>query len=115
MRRLPHRRFRLMAVPGLVPGVWLASILVCGFPRTGIVLAAPGPADAGTASVRPLDAREVVVPIPGAERLRIDNPLGNVTVRAWDHPGSVHILSLIHISEPTSQSPIPWWWRRNTS
>ena len=70
------------------------------FARTGVALGAPGLADAGASSGRPLDAREVVVPIPGAERLRIDNPLGNVTIRAWDRPGAVHI-----IAEKQSASP----------
>jgi hypothetical protein len=52
--------------------------------------AATGAPDAGS-SLRPLDAREVMVPIAGAERIRIDNPLGNVTVRAWGRPGMLHV------------------------
>jgi hypothetical protein len=49
--------------------------------------------DAPSAAARLLDAREVIVPIPGAERLRIDNPLGNVTVRAWDRSDAIHIVA----------------------
>jgi hypothetical protein len=44
-------------------------------------------------AARPLDTREVIVPIPGAERMRIDNPLGNVTVRAWDRNDAIHIIA----------------------
>jgi hypothetical protein len=54
------------------------------------------PAAAG----RPLDAREVIVPVPGAERMRIDNPLGNVTIRAWGRADAIHI-----IAEKSSPSP----------
>lgn len=108
MRPLPRCRSRLLAVPRLVPGLLPGSLpglvvvsgLFCALARPGVVLGAPGLTDAGALSVRPLDAREVVVPIPGAERLRIDNPLGNVTIRAWDRPGAVHI-----IAEKQSASP----------
>jgi hypothetical protein len=39
------------------------------------------------------DRREVVVPAPAAEMVRIDNPLGRVEIRAWSHPGEVHIIA----------------------
>jgi hypothetical protein len=44
-------------------------------------------------SARALDTREVIVPIPGAERMRIDNPLGNVTVKAWPRNDAIHIVA----------------------
>ena len=43
--------------------------------------------------VRAVDGREIIVPIPGAERLRIDNPLGAITVRAWDRGEAIHIMA----------------------
>jgi hypothetical protein len=55
--------------------------------------AATATADAGPGLV---DRRELVVPTPGAELLRIDNPLGHVSVRAWDRPGQIHITAEKH-------------------
>jgi hypothetical protein len=40
-----------------------------------------------------VDRRELIVPTPGAELIRIDNPLGRVSVRAWDRPGQIHITA----------------------
>jgi hypothetical protein len=40
-----------------------------------------------------MDGRELVVPLRGASRIRIDNPLGNVTVRSWGQPESMHIVA----------------------
>ena len=40
-----------------------------------------------------IDRRELIVPTPGAELLRIDNPLGRIEVRAWDRPGQIHIIA----------------------
>ncbi len=58
-------------------------------------------ADAAIApSRRPLDSREVIVPVPGAERLRIENPLGNVIIKAWNRTDAIHI-----IAEKSSASP----------
>ena len=76
-------------------------------PAPAATLASPTPATpalppgAGTAGAAPqaqraqtvIDGREVLVPIPGAERLRIDNPLGNVTIRAWDRAEAMHIVA----------------------
>jgi hypothetical protein len=42
---------------------------------------------------RRIDSREVIVPVPGAERMRIDNPLGNVVIRAWDRTDAIHIVA----------------------
>ncbi|MEO8214803.1 MAG: hypothetical protein ABI560_16500 [Myxococcales bacterium] len=47
----------------------------------------------GQTAGRPIDTREVIVPVPGAERMRIDNPLGSVTVRAWDRTDAIHIIA----------------------
>ncbi len=47
----------------------------------------------GGATPRALDGREIIVPIPGAERLRIDNPLGSITVRAWERGETIHIVA----------------------
>jgi Putative adhesin len=71
----------------------------------GDTLVASGPGGGGSTDVsvstaRALDAREVIVPIAGAERMRIDNPLGNVTVRAWDRNDAIHITA-----EKRSTSP----------
>jgi hypothetical protein len=48
-------------------------------------------ADAGGGVV--VDRRELIVPTPGAELLRIDNPLGRIEIRAWDRPGQIHIIA----------------------
>jgi len=61
-------------------------------PSPGVFGAVAGASGAATPP-RPLDAREVIVPIPGAERMRIDNPLGNVTVRAWGRADAIHIVA----------------------
>ncbi len=99
-----RRRRLVMSVAGNV----LVALLAIG-EGAGTALGAPGAvasgiADAGAPAVaspsRTLDAREVIVPIPGAERMRIDNPLGNVTVRAWDRADAIHI-----IAEKQSASP----------
>ena len=91
------RASRAAATTGLLI-LWAASDPALAAPAA----AASGSADAGVAAspARPIDAREVIVPIPGAERMRIDNPLGNVTVRAWDRADAVHI-----IAEKQSVSP----------
>ena len=47
-----------------------------------------------------LDGREIIVPIPGAERLRIDNPLGNITVKAWGRAETMHIVADKQSSSP---------------
>jgi hypothetical protein len=62
----------------------LASILA------GRVASATVDGGVGAAMV---DRRELIVPTPGAELLRIDNPLGRVEVRAWDRPGQIHIIA----------------------
>jgi hypothetical protein len=56
-----------------------------------IVFAARAASAAGDGGAEVTDRRELIVPTPGAELLRIDNPLGRVTVRAWDRPGQIHI------------------------
>jgi hypothetical protein len=61
--------------------------------------AEPGP-DAGAVARGALDGREVVVPVQGAERVRIDNPLGNVVIRAWSRPESIHILAEKRAASP---------------
>jgi hypothetical protein len=59
--------------------------------------AANGEGGAAVAAVPPaavvVDRRELIVPTPGAELLRIDNPLGRIEVRAWDRPGQIHIIA----------------------
>jgi len=62
--------------------------------RVGVTLAVilgARVAAATGAGTEVIDSRELIVPTPGAELLRIDNPLGRVTVRAWDRPGQIHI------------------------
>jgi hypothetical protein len=56
--------------------------------------AGAGPDGGGGAGV--VDRRELIVPTPGAELLRIDNPLGRVEIRAWDRPGEIHITAEKH-------------------
>jgi hypothetical protein len=51
----------------------------------------PAPTPAGV-----VDRRELIVPTPGAELLRIDNPLGRIEVRAWDHDDRIHIIAEKH-------------------
>jgi hypothetical protein len=43
-----------------------------------------------------VDRRELIVPTPGAELLRIDNPLGRIEVRAWDRDDRIHIIAEKH-------------------
>lgn len=40
-----------------------------------------------------VDRREVIVPIPGAERLRVENLLGRVQVRGWAQAGQMRIAA----------------------
>ncbi len=63
-----------------------------GAPAPSAVPAAP-PTPAGPGVV---DRRELIVPTPGAELLRIDNPLGRIEVRAWDRDGQIHIIAEKH-------------------
>jgi len=51
----------------------------------------PSPVGAGV-----VDRRELIVPTPGAELLRIDNPLGRIEVRAWDRDDQIHIIAEKH-------------------
>ena len=39
------------------------------------------------------ERREIVVPMPGGEMVRIDNSLGRVVVRGWGEAGKVHIIA----------------------
>jgi hypothetical protein len=57
-------------------------------------------ADRAASSGRPLDSREVIVPISGAERMRIENPLGDVIIKAWNRTDAIHI-----IADKSSASP----------
>ncbi|MES1206931.1 MAG: DUF4097 family beta strand repeat-containing protein [Pseudomonadota bacterium] len=85
----------LLASAGVALGVSPSSDAVPRPDATSV----PPVASSSTSS-RALDSREVIMPIPGAERMRIDNPLGNVTVRAWDRADTIHI-----IAEKQSASP----------
>ncbi len=40
-----------------------------------------------------VERREIIVPAGGAERVRIDNPLGRVQVRGWNRRGEIHIVA----------------------
>jgi hypothetical protein len=53
--------------------------------------ASPTPTPTGV-----MDRRELIVPTPGAELLRIDNPLGRIEVRAWAHDDQIHIIAEKH-------------------
>lgn len=83
--------------PAPPASVWVAAALAIVAAATarqahgadgGTAVSVPAPSSAGR-----IDSREVIVPVPGAERMRIDNPLGNVTVRAWDRTDAVHIVA----------------------
>lgn len=79
------------AVVRLLRALWLLCAMAA--PAT----AAPAeettpPGDLG-GPPRTLESREVILPIPGAERLRIDNPLGSVTIRAWGRSDAVHVIA----------------------
>jgi hypothetical protein len=69
------------------PVLSVASILA------GRIASATADAGAGAGAAVMVDRRELIVPTPGAELLRIDNPLGRIEVRAWDRPGQVHIIA----------------------
>jgi hypothetical protein len=61
---------------------------------------APDPDDHLGAASGAMDGREVFVPVRGAARIRIDNPLGNVTVRAWGRAESMHIVAEKRAASP---------------
>jgi hypothetical protein len=89
--------------PATLPVARVISLILFSAPGRivlGEPLAGPGPMDASASEARALDAREVIVPIAGAERMRIDNPLGNVTVRAWDRTDAIHITAEKRSSSP---------------
>jgi hypothetical protein len=71
---------------------WLvsASAPAQAAPATGAGMTAPA---AAVPTAPFVDRRELIVPAPGAELVRIDNPLGRVQVRAWNHPGEIHIVA----------------------
>ena len=58
------------------------------------------PPGGGPPASSALDGREVVVPVRGAERIRIDNPLGNVVIRAWSRPETMHIVAEKRAASP---------------
>ena len=64
-------------------------------PDAGAAVASPaGGGGAGrTGAAAMVDWRELIVPVSGAELVRIDNPLGRVEVRAWSRPGEIHIIA----------------------
>ena len=62
-------------------------------PRAARAQGAPPSARAGDGAQKAVDGREIIVPIPGAERLRIDNPLGAITVRSWERGEAIHIVA----------------------
>jgi hypothetical protein len=66
----------------------------------GTMAAPASPPAAGSAPPRAVDGRELIVPIPGAERLRVDNPLGGIVVRAWDRADAMHIIADKQSSSP---------------
>jgi hypothetical protein len=78
-----------------------ASLLV--LPVAWLVVVAPGAQAAPPGGAAPdaggsgagvvTDRRELIVPAPAAEMVRIDNPLGRVEVRAWSRPGQIHIIA----------------------
>jgi hypothetical protein len=88
----------------LVPLAWLAAPVAHAAADGGAAVAAGAAVGAGLgAAVRAgatadnpsggvTDRRELVVPAPGAEMVRIDNPLGRIEVRAWNRPGQIHVI-----------------------
>ena len=76
---------------------FVAAAVVAGGAGVGTRRAHAADADAdATASAPPattVERREIIVPMPGGELVRIDNSLGRVTVKGWDHPGQVHIVA----------------------
>jgi len=78
-----------------------ASLGVCLVSASARAVDAGAAASAGpTVPPGSLDGREIIVPIPGAERLRIDNPLGNITVKAWGRVETMHIVADKQSSSP---------------
>jgi hypothetical protein len=64
---------------------------------TSAVARAGVPADGGARPTGGVsDRREIVVPAPAVELLRIDNPLGRVEVRGSARPGEIHVLAEKH-------------------
>lgn len=107
VRRRAARRFGGGAVRStssgrsIFPPVPGSSVLLLVFLLLGAVARSAAAAGGGDAAApgdvggapRTLEAREVILPIPGAERLRIENPLGSVTIRAWDRGDALHVVA----------------------
>jgi hypothetical protein len=66
----------------------LALVIASGRARAADSGAAVAPASAANT-----ERREIIVPMPGGELVRIDNALGRVSVSGWDHPGQIHIVA----------------------
>jgi hypothetical protein len=71
----------------------LASRFAAANGENAAPAATPTPTPTPTGVV---DRRELIVPTPGAELLRIDNPLGRIEVRAWDRDNQIHIIAEKH-------------------
>src|SRR5205823_1102629 len=83
-----HRRGDAMNGLALGLGVGLGVGLSC------LAVSLPAQAEPeGAAPPLVTDRRELIVPAPGAELVRIDNPLGRVEIRAWNRPGQIHIIA----------------------
>lgn len=88
------------ALPLLAATAAASSGAAFGALPSGEGAAASTTSGAGGSPARSIDGREIIVPIPGAERLRIDNPLGSIVVRAWDRAETMHIMADKQSSSP---------------
>lgn len=88
------RALALLAAIAAGSGVAVAAL------PSGEGAAATSPSGAGGSPARSVDGREIIVAIPGAERLRIDNPLGSIVVRAWERAETMHIVADKQSSSP---------------
>jgi hypothetical protein len=83
---------RSLAVPAATAALVLALAIISGRAQAAdagaAVANAPAPAPAANT-----ERREIIVPMPGGELVRIDNALGRVSVSGWDHPGQIHIVA----------------------
>jgi hypothetical protein len=74
----------------------LPCALACALAWLAAAAAAARAAPAPDGGAGVVERRELIVPAPGAELVRIDNPLGRVEIRAWNRPGQIHIIADKH-------------------
>ncbi|HVR64711.1 MAG TPA: DUF4097 family beta strand repeat-containing protein [Polyangia bacterium] len=74
---------------------WLSALTVAlaRVCASGFAHGADGGTSAPPAAAPVTERREIVVPMPGGEMVRIDNALGRIAVRGSGEPGKVHIIA----------------------